>query len=143
MDMNCSYCAKGEKLAKFAYEICELSASMVYLFREQSHPGRCVVASKYHVPDMTELSAEQRSAFIEDCALVSRAIKSVFSPAKVNYGAFGDKGGHLHMHLVPKYEDEFEWGGTFQMNPHLVDYTDEMCKPVAEKIRNVIEELAK
>ena len=40
MDQNCAYCVKGELVAKFGYEICELPASMVYLFKEQSHPGR-------------------------------------------------------------------------------------------------------
>ena len=24
MDMNCAYCAKGELVAKFGYEVCEL-----------------------------------------------------------------------------------------------------------------------
>ena len=32
MDMNCAYCAKGELVAKFGYEVCELPASTVYLF---------------------------------------------------------------------------------------------------------------
>ena len=41
----------------------------------------------------------------------------LFKPAKVNYGAYGDTGHHLHFHLVPKYTGEFEWGGTFEMNP--------------------------
>ncbi len=40
MDMNCAYCAKGELVAKFGYEVCELPASTVYLFKEQSHPGQ-------------------------------------------------------------------------------------------------------
>lgn len=40
-----------------------------------------------------------------------------FSPDKVNYGAYGDTGKHCHVHIVPKYKDGFEWGGTFAMNP--------------------------
>ena len=49
---DCAYCAKGELVKKFGYEICELPASTVYLFKEQSHPGRCIVASKHHVSEM-------------------------------------------------------------------------------------------
>ena len=66
MDMNCAYCAKGELVAKFGYEVCELPASVVYLFKEQSHPGRCIVASNHHVSEMLELSEEDRAAFIKD-----------------------------------------------------------------------------
>lgn len=133
--INCSYCDKGERLAAFAYEICQLPASMVFLFKEQSHPGRCVVAFKQHKADLTELSLEERAAFLEDCVTVSKAIKNIFSPDKINYGAFGDKGSHLHMHIVPKYKDGFEWGSTFAMNPKTVNYNDEMCAPIAEKIK--------
>ena len=43
-DPNCAYCVEGELLAKFGIKICELENSKVYLFKEQSHPGRVVVA---------------------------------------------------------------------------------------------------
>ena len=32
----------------------------------------------------------------------------IFNPDKVNYGAYGDTGHHLHFHLVPKYKDGYE-----------------------------------
>ena len=137
-DCNCAYCAKGDLVAAFGYEICELPASTVYLFKEQSHPGRCIVASKYHVSEMIDISAEDRAAFIEDCARVSRAIHKVYNPNKVNYGAYGDTGCHLHMHLVPKYKDEFEWGGTFAMDPKLKKLTEEECAPITAQLREAI-----
>ena len=52
---------------------------------------------------------------------------------------YGDTGHHLHMHLVPKYKDEFEWGGTFAMDPNLKKLTtDEECEAVAARIREAI-----
>ena len=137
-DPNCAYCAKGELVAKFGYEICELPASTVYLFKEQSHPGRCIVASKLHVSEMIDISKEDRDAFIDDCARVSKAIHEVFHPDKVNYGAYGDTGCHLHMHLVPKYKNQFEWGGTFAMDPNLKKLTEAECAPIAEKLKAAI-----
>ena len=44
-------------------------------------------------------------------------VHKAFHPDKVNYGAYGDGGCHLHFHLVPKYQGEFEWGTPFAMNP--------------------------
>ena len=114
---DCAYCAKGELVEKFGYEICELPASTVYLFKEQSHPGRCIVASKHHVSEMLDLSEADREAFLRDVTTVANAIHKVFHPDKLNYGMYGDTGCHLHMHLVPKYKDQFEWGGTFAMDP--------------------------
>ena len=118
MDLNCAYCAEGKLVEAFGIKIGELSASKVYLFKEQSHKGRCIVASKFHVSELIDLSEADRNAFMADVCKVSQAIHALYKPAKVNYGAYGDTGCHLHFHLVPKYaDDEFEWGGVFAMNP--------------------------
>ena len=118
MDMNCAYCAEGKLVEAFGIKIGELPASKVYLFKEQSHKGRCIVASKFHVSELIDLSEADRNAFMADVCKVSQAIHALYKPAKVNYGAYGDTGCHLHFHLVPKYaDDEFEWGGVFAMNP--------------------------
>jgi len=125
MNTDCAYCAEGALVDKFGIKIGELPASKVYLFREQSHRGRCIVASKFHVSEMVELSDADRNDFVADVARVAKAIHAAFAPAKVNYGAYGDTGHHLHFHLVPKYrEDEFEWGGTFAMDPKRKTLTD-------------------
>ena len=116
-DPNCSYCAEGALLDAFGIKICELPASKLYLFKEQSHKGRVIVASKFHVSEMIDLSDADRHAFLDDVCRVARALHAAFQPKKVNYGAYGDTGCHLHFHLVPKYEGEFEYGGTFEMNP--------------------------
>ena len=119
-DPNCAYCAEGARVDAFGIKICELPASKLYLFREQSHKGRVIVASKYHVSEMIELSDADRHAFMDDVNHVAKALHKAFAPKKVNYGAYGDTGHHLHFHLVPKYEGEFEFGGVFEMNPKRV-----------------------
>ncbi len=116
-DPNCSYCAEGALLDAFGIKICDLPASKLYLFKEQSHKGRVIVASKFHVSEMIDLSDADRHAFLDDVCRVAKALHAAFQPKKVNYGAYGDTGCHLHFHLVPKYEGEFESGGTFEMNP--------------------------
>lgn len=45
---------------------------------------------------------------------------------------------HLHVHLVPKYRDGFEWVGVFQMNPHATELDeagyDELIRMIREKL---------
>ena len=65
-DQNCAYCMEGDLVAAFGIKICELPSSKVYLFKEQSHKGRVIVAHKKHVSEITELTAEERAAYIED-----------------------------------------------------------------------------
>lgn len=134
-DQNCAYCMRGELLDAFGIFICELNVSSLILFKEQSHPGRCVVAYKDHVSELVDLTEEERNAFFADVARAARAIHTVFHPDKVNYGAYGDTGCHLHFHLVPKYRDGFEWGGVFQMNPGQTRLSPEEYADMAARIR--------
>jgi diadenosine tetraphosphate (Ap4A) HIT family hydrolase len=137
-DENCSYCAEGALLDAFGIKIAELPMSKVILFKEQSHRGRCIVACKKHVDDISDLSREDRAQFMEDVSHVASIIHEVFKTDKINFGAYGDTMHHLHFHLVPKYRDGFEWGGVFAMNPQKTLLKDE---EYAELIRMFKEKL--
>lgn len=132
---NCGYCQRGELLAKFGIKICDLDVSQLILFKEQSKPGRCIVAYKDHVSEIVNISEEERNRFFADVNRAAVAIHKAFSPDKLNYGAYGDTGCHLHMHLVPKYKDGDEWGGVFQMNPDKVYLTENGYEEMIEKIK--------
>jgi len=134
-DCNCGYCVGGEPLAKFGIKICDLKVSQLILFKEQSHPGRVIVAYKDHVSELVDISPDDRAAFFEDVATAAKAVHAVFHPDKVNYGAYGDGGCHLHFHLVPKYKDQFEWGTPFAMNPGKTYLTDAEYDDMIEKIK--------
>ena len=86
-DQNCGYCMRGELLDAFGIYLCDLSVSTLILFREQSHPGRCIVAYKDHVSEIVNISDEERSAFFADVARAAKAIHAAFHPDKGNYGA--------------------------------------------------------
>ena len=135
-DPNCGYCVGGEPLAKFGIKICDLSVSQLILFKEQSHPGRVIVAYKDHVSELVDISDEDRCAFFADVAQAARAIHAVFHPDKINYGAYGDGGCHLHFHLVPKYKDSFEWGTPFAMNPGAIYLSDAEYDAMTQKIKD-------
>ncbi|MDD2255621.1 MAG: HIT family protein [Bacteroidales bacterium] len=137
-DPNCLYCSKNQTQKDLMIEICDLSASTLFLFKEQTYRGRCIVAYKDHVNELFELSAADRNAFMDDVAKVAKAMSLAFSAEKINMGAYSDKLKHLHMHLVPKYVDGPDFGGTFVMNPQKV-YLSEAEN--AELIKRILENL--
>ncbi|HIQ73688.1 MAG TPA: HIT family protein [Candidatus Cottocaccamicrobium excrementipullorum] len=137
-DQNCAYCMQGELVAKFAYPVCQMKTGYLYIFKEQSKKGRVILAHNKHVSELIDLTDEERNEFFADVAAVSRAVHKVFHPDKVNYGAYGDTGCHLHFHIVPKYKGGDEWGGTFQMNPEKVTLTDAEYEEMAEALRQAL-----
>ncbi len=138
-DQNCAYCMQDEKVRAFAYPVCEMKTGFLYVFREQSKRGRCILAHKKHVSELIDLTDEERDLFFADIAKAARAIHKVFKPDKLNYGAYGDTGHHLHFHLCPKYKGGEEWGGTFEMNSGKTILSDEEYEEMAQKLREALE----
>lgn len=140
MDNNCIYCAQGDSLDKLMVYICDLKFSKLYLFRDQTHYGRCVVACNKHVKELYDLQPDEVAAFSNDIANAAKAIAKTVSPVKINYGMYGDKMSHVHCHVVPKDESAPNFGGTFAMaySPpkHL---SEEEYRVLIEKIKENLE----
>ena len=119
-------------------EIAPLKVSRLFLFKEQTYRGRCLVAYNQHVNDLNELTDEERNDFMADVARATRAMQQAFQPEKINYGAYSDKLSPLHFHLAPKYVDVPDYGGTFQMNPGKVYLTDEEYAALIEQIKRYL-----
>lgn len=130
---QCLYCTNT--FDNLMIKIADLRVSRVFLFKEQTYRGRCLVAYKDHVNDLNELSEEDRNAFMADVCQVTSAMLKAFNPEKINYGAYSDKLSHLHFHLAPKYVDGPDYGGTFQMNPGKVYLTDAEYQELIDKVK--------
>lgn len=116
-DNNCMYCSMDHRVTDLMIEVCKLSVSTLFLFKDQTHKGRCIVAYKDHVKELFELDEKELISYAKDVAKAAGAISKAFSPDKINYATFGDKVPHIHFHLVPKYEGGVNFGGSFEMSP--------------------------
>ena len=135
---ECLYCQNNDTLHNLMIEVAKLSVSRMFIFKEQTYHGRCLVAYDKHVDDLNLLSDEERNAFMSDVAKVIRAMQKVFNPDKINYGAYSDTLEHLHFHLIPKYVGGPDFGGVFQMNPKQVYLTDEEYAKMAEDLKKAL-----
>ena len=111
--MDCFYCAKDQRLLDLMIPLAEMTWSNVYLFRDQKHRGRCLVALKEHKDGLFQLTPQQRSGFFDEVSAVSEAIAACTGAAKINYAIYGDLVSHFHVHLVPKQRDGLQWGAPF------------------------------
>ena len=136
--MGCLYCEKNEKMQSFTYPVCELSTADLYLNREQSYPGRCILVLRRHAEEFDELTAEERAALQDDLSRVTAALRKIYRPGKVNFGVFGDTVRHFHIHIVPKYPDGADWNGIFQMNVNKVYPTEKELDAAAAQLRREI-----
>jgi diadenosine tetraphosphate (Ap4A) HIT family hydrolase len=133
---ECLYCQESPVLFELMIKICDLDVSQLFLFKEQSYTGRCNVVYKDHGVDFHELSENDRNAFMRDVAKVGKAIDAAYKPTKINYGAYSDTLSHLHMHIVPKYQDGYAFGGVFEMNPKKTYLSDAEYTEMIEQIKS-------
>ncbi|MGG3572284.1 HIT family protein [Bacillus gobiensis] len=114
---DCFYCSKDQALESLMIEITKLNVSTLYLNKDQTHKGRCIIAFDRHVRELFQLKQEERYYFIEDISNVANVLDRLFHPDKINYGIYGDLVSHLHIHLVPKVKESNEWGEAFVNSP--------------------------
>ena len=128
------YCMEDDKRDELMIEICKLDVSTVFLLKEQTYKGRCIVVYKDHVKELFQLNKDELLTYMNDVSRLADAINTAYHPDKINYGAFGDKMHHMHMHIVPKYLNKENWGSIFEMNPLKIYLTD---KEYHEMIVNI------
>ncbi|MCD8210147.1 MAG: HIT family protein [Prevotella sp.] len=136
---DCLYCQNNETQHELMIQVAKLSVSRLFIFKEQTYRGRCLVAHDEHIDDLNLLSDEALSSFMKDVAKATRAMQKVFNPDKINYGAYADTLSHLHFHLVPKYIGGPDFGGVFSMNPKAVYLSDDEYADMAEKLKKALE----
>ena len=139
MATGCLYCDNNQTLKDLMIEIADLGVSKVFLFKEQTYSGRCLVAYKDHDVELFELNDTDLLAFMKDVNKVAAVMKKLFGAEKINYGAYSDKLKHLHIHLIPKYVDGPDYGGVFSMNPQQNYLTDAEYADMVAKIKKELE----
>jgi len=104
MDDGCPFCRKlaapealadGELVWSFPH-------SVALLGYWQYYKGYCVLVSRRHATELSQLADDERRAFLDEMCLLARAIETVFRPHKLNYELLGNQVPHLHWHLFPR-----------------------------------------
>lgn len=131
----CIFCDSERTDLPTCIKICELRYSRLYLFREQLHPGRCLLATKSHAAEVYDLPEEERVGFLAELDKVAQTLHKLYHADKMNFLSLGDTVGHVHIHIVPKKNTDPEWGGMFRFMEKTGYLSDEENNRVIDEIR--------
>lgn len=108
---NCPLCEPYAEGNAYNFKIADLSVSGLYLERDQTYRGYCVMKFQArHVTGIEHLSADEYTAFMNDLRQSARAIAAVVKPDHMNYATLGNVIPHLHYHIIPRYQGDLRWG---------------------------------
>jgi ATP adenylyltransferase len=86
--------------------------ALLMLNRYPYNPGHIMVAVRTHKAQFTELNSVERRDLLDLVALAERSLATEYRPHGVNYGANVGRvagagfPGHLHVHLVPRWDGD-------------------------------------
>lgn len=96
--------------------------ALLMLNRFPYNPAHLMVAVRRHAGRFRDLRARERADLLDLVALAERALEAEYAPHGVNYGlnagrvAGAGVPGHLHLHLVPRWDGDTNFmpvtGGT-------------------------------
>lgn len=129
----CPLCTRVKNLTKNIDPafIHEFEDSYLVLGDHQYYQGYCVLILKKHIGDLTELSFIEQERFFKEGMKAAKLLKNYFKPYKMNYAVLGNEVEHVHLHLIPRYQDELKkaeekhpWYYSHKFKEHLLNKND-------------------
>lgn len=97
------------KLEEDAIEVGDLSLCRVLLMNDARYPWLILVPRCAQASEIIDLEASDRGRLMEEIAIASEAMRSVFEPEKLNIAALGNVVPQLHVHIVARYASDGAW----------------------------------
>lgn len=134
--MTCPLCERVSN-SSYPYLIHEFPNSYLYLGEHQYYKGYCVLVSKKHYREMTDMPESERNALFQEMMKSHQIIEKVFQPKKMNMCSLGNVVDHIHWHFFPRYADD----ANFKNPPWLQMQNFDSAKVSHEERDKIIEKI--
>lgn len=109
---GCLFCSvrRGDDRAQLV--LARRPHALLMLNRFPYNPAHLMVALVRHAGEFRDLDAAERADLLDLIALAERALEAEYRPHGINYGANAGRvagagfPGHLHLHLVPRWDGD-------------------------------------
>ena len=95
-------------------------------------PGHSLIITRRHIASLFDATHEERRALFQLVEKAKESVEKEYGPAGYNIGindgpAAGQTVPHLHVHLIPRYQDQLEdpRGGVRWVIPEKAAYWEE------------------
>ncbi|MBT5571344.1 MAG: HIT family protein [Alphaproteobacteria bacterium] len=100
----------------------------VLLINDANYPWLVLVPARDGLRDLDDLEPADLQRASEEIVRASKALKSAFSPDKINVGALGNMVPQLHIHVIARFADDPAWPqpiwGVVPAQPYAADALD-------------------
>ncbi|WP_440053808.1 HIT domain-containing protein [Pseudoalteromonas sp. T1lg65] len=124
----------AKELQRDCIEIAHWPLCKVLLMNDNQYPWFILVPQVEGVKEIVDLSDAQQQTFWQESAKLSRLIKAVYNPDKLNVAALGNMVPQLHVHHIARYQTDVAWPkpvwGLFPAKP----YTEAQLQQLRQRL---------
>jgi len=121
-------------LEKDTVEIARLEVCRVLLMRDKTYPWVILVPALSGLRDLDDLSPSERTQVMAEIDRVSKTMKAVFEPYKMNVAALGNVVEQLHIHIIARFQGDPAWPGPVWGVHPATDYDEDTRQHVIREI---------
>lgn len=121
----CRLCASnlGPVVAESAYW-------RLVLNRNQNLLGKCFLVLRRHLESVPQLTLAEWSDLHQQLARTTQTLTLAFRPAHFNYAFLQNQDRHVHLHVIPRYDEPRTFAGTVFEDP---DYPAHYAVPASAR----------
>lgn len=125
-------------LERDTVEIANLELCRVLLMRDETYPWLILVPMREGLRDLDELCEADRILAMAEIDCVSKVMKAIFEPDKMNVGALGNIVEQLHIHVIARFKTDPAWPAPVWGATEAKDYEDAPREALTNLLRQVL-----
>ena len=106
---------------------------------DNQYPWTILVPREPGVTEVIDLALTQQAQLWHESAILSRALKSLFSPDKLNIAALGNVVSQLHVHHIARFYDDVAWPDPVWGKRPSVPYHPDMSTDIIQNLKKTLE----
>ncbi len=115
------------RLAAGSVFVCDLALSRLVLMNNSRFPWLLLVPRLADVTEIVDLAEPDQQTLWREIAQISRLLREMFEPDKLNVASIGNLVPQLHVHLIARFQHDEAWPKpTFGFAPALPYPPDEL-----------------
>lgn len=97
------------QLAEDTFEVGDLPLSRVLIIKDSNYPWLLLVPRRAGASDLIDLDEKEQAQLTTETNRVSRALKEITRPDKLNIAALGNVVPQLHVHIIARRMSDAAW----------------------------------
>ena len=103
--------ALHDRLAADCVTVADWPVSRILLMNDSAYPWLILVPRLPGLRDLDDMTPDELTALMQEIYRVSKAMKALFDPGKMNVAALGNAVPQLHVHVIARYSGDPAWPG--------------------------------